>query len=75
MASRSTSRSRNLKRKFILLRWVDPFKVPSNRTSDVLERSGRIKEVVFSNNSTNEHVSELVLHAFQQHLVADDIPR
>ena len=74
MAERQT-RTRNLKRTFVWLRWVDPLRVPSARNYDVLERSGRVKEIVFSNNSTNENMKELLVHAFRPHLDVDDFPR
>ena len=74
MASRPT-RSRNLTRKFVLLRWVDPLRVPPARAIDALERSGRVKEVVFANNSTNAHMTELLVHAFRQQLAVGDLPR
>ena len=73
-AMASGTRNRNLTRKFIFLRWVDPLRVPPARTLDALERSGRVKDVVFSNNSTKD-VTELLIHAFQQQLVVADMPR
>ena len=71
----SSSRTRSMSRKFFLLRWVDNLRVPTNRNESALERSGRIKDIVFSNNSTNDRMKELLLHAFSDHLDADDLPR
>lgn len=71
----ANSRTRSMTRKFFLLRWVDNLRVPTTRNENALERSGRIKDVVFSNNSTNEGMKELLLHAFSDHLDADDLPR
>ena len=71
----ANSRSRNITRKFILLRCVDPLRVPSARNMEALERSGRIKEVIFSNNSSTVAITELLQHAFGQLLTAGDFLR
>ena len=70
MAANSRTRSMSF-----LLRWVDNLRVPTSRNENALERSGRIKDIVFSNNSTNDRMKELLLHAFSDHLDADDLPR
>ena len=71
----ANSRTRSMSRKFFLLRWVDNLRVPTNRNENALERSGYIKDIVFSNNSTNDRMKESLLHAFSDHLYADDLPR
>ena len=71
----ANSRTRSMSRNFFLLRWVDNVRVPTNRNENALERLGRIKDIVFSNNSTNDRMEELLLHAFSDHLDADDLPR
>ncbi|KAL9978040.1 hypothetical protein ACROYT_G015517 [Oculina patagonica] len=68
----AATRNRNLTRKFILIRWVDPLRVPSTRLYETLNRSGRVQDV-FSNNATNEQTREVILHAFRQHLDTGDI--
>ena len=76
MAERTqATRARNLKRTAVLLRWIDPLRVPQARTFDVLERSGRVKEIVFPNNATNEHMKEVLVHAFRSQLEAEDFSR
>ena len=70
----SNSRTRSMSINFFLLRWVDNLRVPTNWNKSALERSGRIKDIVFSNNSTNDRMKELLLHAFSDHLDADDLP-
>ena len=67
-AMTSNSRTRSLNRTFFLLRWVDYLRVPTNRNESALERSERIKDIVFSNNLTNDTMKELLLHAFSDHL-------
>ena len=69
----ANSRTRSMSRKFFLLHWVDNLRVPTNQNENALERSGRIKDIV--NNSTNDRMKELLLHAFSDHLDADDLPR
>ena len=71
----ANSRSRSITRKFILLRCVDPLRVPSARNIEALERSGRVKEIIFSNNATTAAITELLLHAFGQLLSAGDFLR
>ena len=71
----ASSRSQNITRKFILLRCVDPLRVPSVHNIEALERSGRVKEIIFSNNAATAAITELLLHAFGQHLTAGDISR
>ena len=71
----SNARTRSMSRKFFLLHFVDNLRVPTNRNESALERSGRIKDIVFSNNSTNDRMKKLLLHAFSDHLDADDLPR
>ena len=71
----ANSRTRSMSRKFFLLRWIDNLRVPTPRNENALERSGRVKDVIFANNSTNARIKELLLHAFSDHLDADDLPR
>ena len=71
----ANSRTRSMSRKFFLLRWIDNLRVPTTRNENALERSGRVKDVIFANNSTNARIKELLLHAFSDHLDADDLPR
>lgn len=75
MAAAGNSRARNLTRKFILLRWIDPLRVQSTRNLDTLERSGRVKDITFLNNLSTAGLTELLVHAFGQHLVAGDMQR
>ena len=64
-----------MSRKFVLLRWIDNLRVPTPRNLNALERSGRVKEIIFANNSTNARIKELLLHVFSGQLDADDLPR
>ena len=67
-------RTRSMSRKFFLLRWIDNLRVPTPRNENALERSGHVKDIIFANNSTNARIKELLLHAFSDHLDADDLP-
>ena len=71
----ANSRTRSMSRKFVLLRWIDNLRVPTPRNLTALERSGRVKEIIFANNSTNARIRELLLHVFSGQLDADDLPR
>ena len=71
----ANSRTWSMSRKFILFRWTDNLRVPTPRNENALERSGCVKDIIFSNDSMNERINELLLHAFSDHLDADDLPR
>ena len=40
-----------------------------------LEAAGRVKDIEFRNNSTTEHVRELLLNSFRNFLNAADVDR
>ncbi|XP_074618766.1 uncharacterized protein LOC141877637 [Acropora palmata] len=73
--TRAPRRSRNLKKKFVLLRWCDRLRVPRTASMRSLEAAGRVKDIEFPNNSTTEHVRELLLNSFGNHLNAADVDR
>ena len=68
-------RMRSMSRKFFLPRWIDNLRVPTPRNENALERSGHVKDIIFAKNSTNARIKGLLLHAFSDHLDADDLPR
>ena len=68
-------RMRSMSRKFFLLRWIDNLRVPTPRNENALERSRHVKDIIFAKNSTNTRIKELLLHAFSDHLDADDLSR
>ena len=59
---------------FFLLRRIDNLRVPTPRNENALERSGHVKDIIFANNLTNARIKELLLHAFSDHLDANDLP-
>ena len=71
----ANSRTRSMSSKFFLLCWIDNLRVPTPRNENALERSGRVKDIIFANNSMKARIKELLLHAFSDHLDADDLPR
>ena len=71
----ANSRGRSMSRNFFLLRWADNLRVPTPRNLNAFERTKCAKNVIFSNNSTNEQITEPLLHKFSNHLDANDLPR
>ena len=69
------SRSRSMKRCFVLLRFCGHLRVPRAVVHRALENSGRSKELEFSNNATTEHIHDMLVHSFQPHLNRADAPR
>ena len=63
-SSTRQSRSRNIKRTFALLRNDDELRVPRASTLKILNDSGRVKDMDFSNNATNHHIFELLSNSF-----------
>lgn len=63
-SSTRQSRSRNIKRTFVLLRNEDELRVPRASTLKILNDSGRVKDVEFSNNATSQHICELLSNSF-----------
>ena len=66
MADRQNIRMRSVSRTFVLLRDEDPLRVPTPVTRRMLEDAGRIREVQFANNCTNQHLEELLANSFHQ---------
>lgn len=68
-------RKRNLTRTFVLLRPEDEVAVPRDSEFRILEGSGRIKEVEFTNNATSQQIGEVLITAFPNMLKNSDLPR
>lgn len=63
-SSTRQSQSRNIKRTFVLLRNDDELRVPRASTLKILNDSGRVKDMDFSNNATSHHICELLSNSF-----------
>lgn len=59
-------RMRLVARTFVLLRDEDLLRVPTAAVRRTLEDAGRVREVQFANNCTNQYMQELLANRFQQ---------
>ena len=64
-----------IRKKIVLPRWCDRLTVPRKASMRSLEAAGRVKDIEFPNNSTTEHVRELLLNSFGNYLNAADVDR
>lgn len=72
----TSSRTRNVGKDFILLRTEDTSKrKPSKGALVALEACGRVKRIQFSNNATSDHVAEILLEKFPNHINRGNIDR
>ena len=63
-SSTRQSRSRNIKRTFVLLRNDDELRVPQASAVKILNDSDRVKDMEFSNNATSHHICQLLSNSF-----------
>lgn len=58
-----------------MLRWCDPLRIPRTQLTRALESTGRIREVDFPNNATSQHICEILVNSFGNHLNAHETTR
>lgn len=64
-----------MKRVFVLLRFCDRLKAPRQNIYRVLESSGRVQELEFSNSATTQSIQDMLVHSFRQQLDRADTSR
>lgn len=73
---RKKTRTRDIEKVFVLLRSEDAQdRVPSAGVWRTLEAAGRIQSMSFQNNATTQHVVELLLNSFANHLNPQNVNR
>lgn len=73
--SKKKTRSRNIKRNFVLLRNDDELRVPRTSTLKNLCDSGRVRDIEFSNNATSHHIGEILSNSFPNFLSREEFAR
>ena len=73
--SKKQTRSRNIKRTFVLLQNDDELRVPRTSTLKNLCDRGPVRDIEFSNNATSHNIGEILSVSFSNILSREEFGR